>query len=331
MTGRVKQVVTRSWQGQQPDAAPANRGTPHGVDKEQLTNQLSQDKKSELGMSETNTSEVRSEGRPLHANGGGQAVGTQSAAGSEQQTSPPAQHVQRTGLQDLEDFVDLQLKGEEFASGLMVKLDQCTLVELQKLAADASLNPNREKSELARNIYAKYCTLADSDVEGEEGNDIFSENAHLDGRDYNSEASYKRTHDSGMSEFGEDYSALPASAGRQSKGADTKVRLPSLSSRKKQLRCMAIRQLPRCGFACVVIISRAAKSAAARCSVCQRVCVRNPLTSGSIPVAICLCDSSCLLDCMACYHKKTVAVSKENNMKRWPLGGKLQLEKECCI
>jgi hypothetical protein len=38
--------------------------------------------------------------------------------------------------------------------------------------------------------------------------------------------------------------------------------------------------------------------------------VRNPFTSGSISVAIVPCDSSCFLDCMACYHKKTVAVPK---------------------
>ena len=72
------------------------------------------------------------------------------------------------------------------------------------------------------------------------------------------EASYGRTLDS---DVGEEYSALSANPGGQSKGAGTKVRLPSLCSRKKQLRCMSIRQLPRCGFACVVIISRAAKSA----------------------------------------------------------------------
>ena len=108
----------------------------------------------------------------------------------------------------------------------------------------------------------------------------------------------------------DDYSALSANAGGQSKGAGPKVLLPSLCSPKQQLRCMAIRQLPRCGFACVVIISRAAKSAAARCSVCQRACVRNPFTSGSISVAIVPCLTSCFLDCMACYHKKTVAVPK---------------------
>jgi len=65
---------------------------------------------------------------------------------------------------------------------------------------------------------------------------------------------------------------LNAKAGTtgQRKGARTKVRLPPLCSRKKQLHCMAIRQLPRSGFAGVVIISQAAKSAATRCPVCQR-------------------------------------------------------------
>ena len=166
MTGRVKQMVTQSWQGQQPDAAPVNRGTLHcdgSIDKEQLTNQmsdaapvnlgtlhcdgsidkvqatnpLSQDKKSELGMSKTITSEVGTEGRPIHANVVAQAVGTQS------------------------------------------------------------------------------------------GNDDVSENELLSGRDDKSEASYERTHGSKRSDVGEEYSALSAIAGGQSKGAGTKVRLPS--------------------------------------------------------------------------------------------------------
>ena len=82
---------------------------------------------SELGMSETNTNEVGTEGRPIHANGGGQAVGTQSAAGSEQQTSPPAQHVETTGQRNLDAFLDRNLKGEEFESGLLNNLQQCSL------------------------------------------------------------------------------------------------------------------------------------------------------------------------------------------------------------
>ena len=333
MTGRVKQVVTTSWQGQQPDAAPVNRGTLHGdglIDKEQLTNQLSQDKKSELGMSKTNTSEGGTEGRPIHANMGGQAVGTPFAVGSEQQNSPSAQHVQTTD-QILEAFLELKLKGKELETGLMEKLEQYSLVDLQKLAAVASVNPDLEKSELARNICVTYCMLVDSGGEDEEGSHVCSEIEPSDGRDDKREASYESTHGSKRSDVGEEYSALAAIAGGQSKGAGTKVRLPSLCSRKKQLRCMAIRQMPRCGFACVVIISRAAQSAVARCPVCQCACMRNPLTSGSIPVAIHLCNSSCFLDCMACYHKKTVAVSEENNMKRWPVGGKLQLEEGCCI
>ena len=331
MTGRVKQVVTQSWQGQQSDAAPVNRGTFHGdgsIDKEQLTNPLSQKKKSELGMSKPITSEVGTEGRPIQANVGGQAVGTQSAAGSAHETSPPAQHVETTGQRNLDAFLDRDLKGEEFETGLVDALQQCSLEDLQKLAAEANLNSNLEKGALV-SIIRKY--VVGSDGESGEGNDDFSENELLSGRDDKREASYERTHGSKRSDVGEEYSALAANPGGQSKGAGTKVRLPSLCSRKKQLRCMAIRQLPRCGFACVVIILRAAKSAAARCPVCQRACMRNPLTSGSIPVAIYQCDSSCFLDCMACYHKKTVAVSEENNMKRWPVGGKLQLEEGCCI
>ena len=352
MTGRVKQVVTTSWQGQQPDAAPVNRGTLHcdgSIDKEQLTNQmsdaapvnrgtlhcdgsidkvqatnpLSQDKKSELGMSKTITSEVGTEGRPIQASVWGQAVGTQSAAGSAHQTAPAAQHVETTGQTNLGAFLDRNLKGAEFERGLVHQLQQCSLEDLQKLAAESNLNPNLEKSALVSIIYRTYVVGSDGESEG--GNDSFAKNDVLSGRE---EASYGRTLDS---DVGEEYSALSANPGGQSKGAGTKVRLPSLCSRKKQLRCMSIRQLPRCGFACVVIISRAAKSAVARCPVCQCACMRNPLTSGSIPVAIHLCDSSCFLDCMACYHKKTVAVSEENNMKRWPVGGKLQLEEGCCI
>ena len=281
---------------------------------------------SELGMCQTNTNEDGKEGRPIHAKGGGQAVGTQSAAGSAHQTSPAAQDVETTGQTNLGAFLDRNLKGEEFETGLVDALQQCSLEDLQKLAAEASLNPNLEKSALLNIIYRTYVVVSDGESEG--GNDFFSENGLLSGRDNKSEGSYDRTHDS---DVGGEYSALSANAGGQSKGAGTKVRLPSLCSRKKQLRCMAIRQLPRCGFACVVIILRAAKSAAARCPVCQRACMRNPLTSGSIPVAIYQCDSSCFLDCMACYHKKTVAVSEENNMKRWPVGGKLQLEEGCCI
>jgi len=85
-----------------------------------------------------------------------------------------------------------------------------------------------------------------------------------------------------------------------------------LSSTLERRNCAAWlqKQLPRCGFACVVIISQVAKSAAARCPVYQRACVRNPLTSTSISVAIDPCDNSCFFNCMACYHKKTVAVSK---------------------
>jgi len=284
---------------------------------------------SELGMSPTITIEDGKAGRPIRMKGGGQAVGTQSAAGSAQQTSPPAQLVETTGQRNLGAFLDRKLKGEEFESGLLHNLEQCSLEDLQKLAAEANLNSNLEKGALVSIIYRKY--VVGSDGESEEGNDDFSENKLLSGRDDKREASYERTHGSKRSDVGEEYSALAAIAGGQSKGACTKVRLPSLCSRKKQLRCMAIRQMPRCGFACVVIISRAAQSAVARCPVCQCACMRNPLTSGSIPVAIHLCNSSCFLDCMACYHMKTVAVSEENNMKRWPVGGKLQLEEGCCI
>jgi hypothetical protein len=166
-------------------------------------------------------------------------------------------------------------------------------------------------------IYRTYVVGSDGESEG--GNDFFSEKDLLSGRDDKSEASYERTHDS---DVGEEYSALSANAGGQSKGAGTKVRLPSLCSRKKQLRCMDIRQLPRCGFACVVIISRAAKSAVARCPVCQCAYMRNPLTSGSIPVVIHLCDNSCFLDCMACYHKKTVAVPKREQHEALACRGK---------
>jgi len=284
---------------------------------------------SELGMSQTIMNEDGKAGRPIRMKGGGQAVGTQSAAGSAQQTSPPAQLVETTGQRNLGAFLDRKLNGEDFESGLLQNLEQCSLEDLQKLAAEANLNSNLEKGALVSIIYRKY--FVGSDGESEEGNDDFLENELLSGRDDKSEASYARTHGSKRSDVGEEYSALAAIAGGQSKGAGTKVRLPSLCSRKKQLRCMAIRQMPRCGFACVVIISRAAQSAVARCPVCQCACMRNPLTSGSIPVAIHLCNSSCFLDCMACYHKKTVAVSEENNMKRWPVGGKLQLEEGCCI
>ena len=341
MTGRVKQVVTQSWQGQQPDAAPVNRGTLHGdglidkeqltnqmsdaapvnrgtlgdgsIDKEQATNSLSKDKKSELGMSKTIMSEVGTEGRPIQANVGGQAVGTQSAAGSKQQTSRPAQHVQTTD-QILTAFFKLKLKGTELRMGLMETLEHCTLSDLQELAAAARVNPNLEKSELAGNICAVYCsTQGDSDVKGEEGNPVCSNNEHselgmsqtntnedgkegrpiqcaledlqtlaaeaklnpnleksalvrsiprtycmgsdgesgeanyvdpenelLYGRDEKGEASYGRTHDSRRSDLDDDYSALSANAGGQSKGAGPKVLLPSLCSPKQQLRCMAL-------------------------------------------------------------------------------------------
>ena len=163
------------------DAAPVNGGTLHGdgsTDKEQATKPLSQDKKSELGMSKTITSEVGTEGRPIQANVGGQAVGTQSAAGSKQQTSRPAQHVQTTD-QILTAFFNLKLKGTELRMGLIETLERCTLSDLQELAAAARVNPNLEKSELAGNICAVYCsTQGDSDVKGEEGNHVCSDKEH---------------------------------------------------------------------------------------------------------------------------------------------------------
>ena len=78
----------------------------------------------------------------------------------------------------------------------------------------------------------------------------------------------------------DDYSALSANAGGQSKGAGTKVRLPSLCSRNKQLRCMGIRQWPRCGFACVVIISQTVAK--------MRFCVRGYHFTGSCSTLSCL-------------------------------------------
>jgi len=103
-------------------------------------------------------------GRPIHANGE-QAVGTQRAAGSEQQTSPPVQQVETTGQRNLHDFLDRYLKGEEFERGLLEKLQQCALEDLQTLAVKANLNPNLEKSMLARSIHCTYCMGS----EGENG------------------------------------------------------------------------------------------------------------------------------------------------------------------
>ena len=154
--------------------------------------------------------------------GRGQAVGTQRAAGSAHQTSPPAQYVETTGQKNLGAFLDRHLKGEEFETGLVDKLQQCSLEDLQKLAVEANLNPNLEKSALVKIIYRTHVVGSDGGSEG--GTDVFSENDLLSGRDDKSEASYERTHDSDM---GEDYSALSGNAGGQSKGAGTKVRLPS--------------------------------------------------------------------------------------------------------
>ena len=112
-------------------------------------------------------------GRPIHANGE-QAVGTQRAAGSEQQTSPPAQQVETTGQRNLDAFLDRNLKGEEFQRGLLNKLQQCALEVLQKLAAEANLNPNLEKSALVRSIPRTYCM--GSDGESGEANYVDPEN-----------------------------------------------------------------------------------------------------------------------------------------------------------
>ena len=120
------------------------------------------------------------------------------------------------------------LKGEEFERGLLEKLQQCALEDLQTPAVEANLNPTLEKNALARSIYGTYCM--GSDDESGQANYVGPENELLYGHDDKGEASYGRTHDSRRSDLDDDYSAQSANAGGQSKGAGTKVRLPSVSS-----------------------------------------------------------------------------------------------------
>ena len=77
-----------------------------------------------------------------------EAVGMQRAAGSEQETSPPAQQVETTGQRLQDAFLDSNWKGEEFQRGLLNKPQQWSLEHLQTLAAEAkrNLNPNLRKT-----------------------------------------------------------------------------------------------------------------------------------------------------------------------------------------
>ena len=167
-------------------------------------------------------------GRPIHANGQ-EAVGTQRAAGSEQETSPPAQQVETTGQRNLDAFLDRNWKGEEFQRGLLNKPQEWSLEDLETLAAEAkrNLNPNLRKTGLVL-----HCPSSDGESDGEsaEANYVDPENELLYGRDEKGEASYGRTHDSRRSDLDDDYSALSASAGGQSKGVGPKVLFPSLCS-----------------------------------------------------------------------------------------------------
>eukprot|EP00277_Geminigera_cryophila_P036852 CAMPEP_0173098112 /NCGR_PEP_ID=MMETSP1102-20130122/34476_1 /TAXON_ID=49646 /ORGANISM="Geminigera sp., Strain Caron Lab Isolate" /LENGTH=196 /DNA_ID=CAMNT_0013990425 /DNA_START=207 /DNA_END=797 /DNA_ORIENTATION=+ len=107
--------------------------------------------------------------------------------------------------------------------GRLNKPQQWSLEHLQTLAAEAkrNLNPNLRKTGLVL-----HCPSSDGESDGEsaEANYVDPENELIYGRDEKGEASYGRTHDSRRSDLDDDYSALSASAGGQSKGAGPKRR-----------------------------------------------------------------------------------------------------------
>ena len=103
------------------------------------------------------------------------------------------------------------------------KIVMTKIVDDKGEASYANLNPNLRKS-------GQVSHCPSSDGESGEANYVDSEHELLYGRDDKGEASYRRTHDSRRSDLDDDYSALSASAGGQSKGAGPKVLFPSLCS-----------------------------------------------------------------------------------------------------
>jgi len=218
----------------------------------------------------------------------GHGADTQKSAARARPTSSRGE--QDKGRTNLELFFDGNPTRQEFREGLLKKLEDVSMPELQRVARDSGLNPDLEKAALVQSIHRMYhCEESEDESEGHtESTREFS----AEGQD-NGEDSSAKTHNSDgydSHEEGKDSDDLPfntkAGTKGQFEGARTKVRLPPLCSRKKQLHCMAIRQLPRSGFVGVVIISQAAKSAATRCPVCQRAAAThewiNPCTDYSM-------------------------------------------------
>ena len=292
MRGRVKSVVTVAWQGPSPNAAPANRNPPHSdgfMEEEQPFKQLSQDNTIEVGMSEDNTKEVDTGEEPIHANEEQEAVAqlsqdntievdmsedntkevdtgeepihaneeqeavTQESVARVQQTSPTGQEIEKTATTNLDLFLDRTHTPEEFTRGLLTRLQAFSLEDLPGIDEEADLNPNLVKKVLVSSIHRKYRNCNES-KDGSQGDSDSDQGLSVE-REDTGEASNARIHGLQRTDSNDDYfRTRPATTG-QNKGADTKLRLPPLCSRKKQLRCMGIRQFPRCGFACVVFIS----------------------------------------------------------------------------
>jgi len=253
MKDRVKAVATLPLHSPSPLVAPARQCPLSLIEEEKMP------------VTEENLNESGKGTEHLCANEG-HGAGTEEAAARAQTTSSrdPDQ-----GRIDLLSFCRSKPTSQDFQKSLLLKLLDVDMAELQQIAVTSGLNPNLEKAALAKmisNVYLKHLDdEGDADAQHEfsaEGQD----NGEHSAKTHNSDG--WDPHEDGM-DSDEGQNAKAGTEG-QYEGARSKVRLLPLCSRKKQLHCMAIRQLPRSGFAGVVIISQAAKSAATRCPVCQR-------------------------------------------------------------
>ena len=223
----------------------------------------------------------------LRANEGHGAVTEESAARAQTTSS---RDVPDQGKINMDLFLASGPTAKEFKKGILPKLQDLSVAELHKIALDRGLNPNLEKAALAKSI--SIYLLKDQDMYSSEGDADANREFFAKGQDYGEDSSAKAHNSDGnhSDEERDDSDEGPfltkSGTKGQRQGAVSKVRLPPLCSRKKQLHCMAIRQLPRSGFAGVVIISQAAKSAATRCPVCQRAAAThewiNPCTDYSM-------------------------------------------------
>ena len=173
----------------------------------------------------------------------GHGADTQKSAARVRLTSSCGE--QDKGRTNLELFLDGNLTRQEFREGLLKKLEDVSIPELQRVARDSGLNPDQEKAALVQSIHRMY--QCEESEDGSEGHAESTREFSAEGQD-NGEDSSAKTHNSILDsdeeckDFDEGHLNAKAGTKGQLKGARTKVRLPPLCSRKKQLHCMAIRQ-----------------------------------------------------------------------------------------